>query len=366
MIARAKLRPRHLRHLHEVAAPLVTIVVAVRNGAELLRRRVENLLAQETGSAKIEVIIVLNGCTDGSDGVARELASSDPRIRVLTSDGESGKAGALNVAAAAAEGDFLVFTDVRQTFAPDAVRRLLEPFADPSVGAVGGRLVIDRADRSVEGVRSYWKLETQLRRAESRTGSVVGLSGSIYALRRDLFRPLPPNLILDDVLIPMRVALAGMRVVLQESAVAFDTPSATQALEYRRKVRTLAGNLELLRVLPELLIPGRNPLFARFVSHKLLRLVSPFCFLGMLITAGVMAGPLYQAVFWGSLLVYGLGVAGLLLPLPGLSLPSAFVMIHVAIFAAFLRFREDAGSLWAPPPAAPAAAAVPPTRFGAD
>ncbi len=361
MVLRARLRPKPLRPAGEIGTPLVSVVLAVRNGSEHLRRRVENLLEQDYPADRLEVLVVCNGCTDGAEALAREIAGERAaRVRALVSDPGQGKAGALNLGAGQARGEYLVFADVRQVFAPDAVRRLLEPFADPVVGVVGGRLVIQRAgDPAVEGVRSYWKLETVLRSAESRTGSVVGVSGCIYAMRRELFRPLPENLILDDVLVPMRVALGGQRVLLQESALAFDSPSGTRMLEHRRKVRTLAGNLELMRILPSLLVPGRNPLFIRFLSHKVLRLASPFCFLGMLASAGLLAGPLYQAFFWSGLAFYTLGVVGLFVPIPGRSVPSAFIMIHLAVFSALLRFREEAGTLWAPASLEPARATVP-------
>lgn len=359
MFVRAWLWPTPLQ-VGPVRAPLVSVVLAVRNGSDLLRPRVENLLAQEEPPRRLEMLIVCNGCTDESEPLARELARTDTRIRVLVGDPVAGKSGALNLGAQAARGEFLIFADIRQRFAPGAVERLLEPFADPEVGAVGGRLVIGEASpSSVEGVRSYWKLETGLRRAESRTGSVIGVSGAIYALRRELFQPLPERLILDDVLVPMRVALEGKRVVLQESAIAYDTPSANQEVEFRRKVRTLAGNLELLRSFPVLLTPRGNPLFIRFVSHKVLRLLAPLCLLGMLVCAGMLAGVLYRIFFWGGLSLYALGVLGFLIPLPGLSFPAAFVMIHLAVFSAFLRFREDAASLWSAPGAESGRGALP-------
>lgn len=347
MLVRAHFWPVPLRDEIEVGTPSISIIVAVRNGAGLLERRIENLLAQEYPADRFEVLIVCNGCTDESERIAGRLAAGDARIQNLVSNAGEGKAGALNLAARRARGEYLIFADLRQSFAPDVVERLLEPFADPQVGVVGGGLLIEgQGSSSVEGVRSYWKLESLLRRAESRTGSVIGVSGAIYALRRELFQPLPTGLILDDVLVPMRVALAGRRVVLQESAIAYDRPSASQEMEYRRKVRTLAGNLELLRVCPELLHPSKNPVFLRFLSHKVLRLLAPLLFLGILASAGFLAGPLYTLSFWGGLAIYALGVLGLLLPLPGLSLPAAFVMIHFAIFSAFLRSREHSSSLW--------------------
>jgi cellulose synthase/poly-beta-1,6-N-acetylglucosamine synthase-like glycosyltransferase len=350
-LLRARLRPRPLRRGSVDDRATVSVVLAVRNGASYLRHRVENLLAQDLPADRLEVLVVCNGCTDASETIAAELAGADPRVRVLVGPAEQGKAGALNLGIAHATGDFVVFADVRQTFAPGAVRTLLASFADPEVGAVSGKLVIERGRESaVEGVRLYWGLESILRLAESRTGSVMGATGAIYAIRRDCFEPIPANTILDDVWLPMRIALSGRRVVLEPAAVAVDHASEDSRREYFRKRRTMVGNLQLVRLMPELLHPTRNPLFIRFFSHKLLRLATPFLFLGMLLAAGVTPEAPYRWFFVLELSGYLLGIVGLVLHVPLLSIPSAFVMIHVAIFSAFRQFRSDAARVWAPGP----------------
>jgi cellulose synthase/poly-beta-1,6-N-acetylglucosamine synthase-like glycosyltransferase len=330
---------------------VVSVVLAVRDGASYLHRRVENLLAQDLPADRLEVLIVCNGCGDAAEAIAAELAEPDPRVRVLVSPAEQGKAGALNLGVAHARGEFVVFADVRQAFAPGAVRMLLEAFADPEVGAVSGRLVIERGRAAaVEGVRLYWGMETALRLAEGRTGSVVGATGAIYAIRRECFETIPANTILDDVWLPMRIALSGRRVVLEPAAVAVDRASEDSRREYLRKRRTMVGNLQLVRLMPELAHPIRNPLFIRFFSHKLLRLATPFLCLGMLLAAGLTPEAPYRWFFVLELSGYLLGVLGLVLHAPLLSIPSAFVMMHVAIFSAFRQFRSDAARVWAPGP----------------
>jgi cellulose synthase/poly-beta-1,6-N-acetylglucosamine synthase-like glycosyltransferase len=191
-------------------------------------------------------------------------------------------------------------------------------------------------------------METRLRLAESRTGSVVGATGAVYAIRRSTFRPLPPSLILDDVLVPMRIARQGLRVVLAPEAVAYDLPAAGARDEFRRKRRTTAGNLQLLRLEPWLLSPRANPLFARYVSHKVLRLAAPACLVAATLLAAALPGPGYLAFFTAMAAVYLYGAAGLALRLPGSGFPAAFVMMHAAVFAALGRAREDAATLWTP------------------
>lgn len=349
--ALARLRPRALSPSPTADPhPRVTVIVAVRNERASLASRIDNLLQQHYPPDRLDVLVVCNGSQDGTEEIGHTLARGNARVRVLTSAAERGKSGAINMAVSAAEGNVIVFADARQTFAPDAVARLVQPFADPQVGAVTGRLSVRRADlATVEGVRLYWGMETRLRAAESRSGSVVGATGAIYGVRRVLFPTIPPNLILDDVYVPLRIAMSGHRVVMAANAIAFDEPARERQAEYARKRRTMVGNIQLVRAVPGLLSPFRNPLFFRFVSHKLLRLVTPFCFVALLCVSAALPGTFYRAFFVAELALYLLGVAGLLVSIPALAIPSAFVLIHAAIFAAVWRWRDDASGVWTQP-----------------
>lgn len=349
IMALARFRPRPIRPAANFR-PSVTVVVAIRNERDTLLRRLTNLLGQDYPPERLNVTVVCNGSVDGSEEIARQIARSEPQVRVLTSPADRGKAGALSMAAAHTAADVIVFADARQTFAHDAVSRLVEPFADPDVGAVTGRLEVRRADvASVEGVRMYWGLESRLRDAEGRSGSVVGATGAIYGIRGSLFPAMPPNLILDDVYIPLRIAMLGHRVVMAPRAVAFDVPATDQKAEYARKRRTMVGNIQLLGVVPGLLSPFRNPLFIRFVSHKLLRLLTPFCFVALLFLSALLPGWGYRLFFATELGLYVLGVLGLWVRVGALSVPAAFVLMHAAIFAAVSRWNDDATRVWTQP-----------------
>lgn len=346
----ARFRPRPVRPSTSARQPPVVVVVAVRNEAALIERRLENLLSQDYPADRLDVIVACNGTTDGTDDLADRIARRSGRVRVVRSPAGEGKSGALNCAIASAESaEVIVFADARQLFAPDAVGALVARFCDPAVGAVTGRLVVERAPRAaVEGMRFYWGLESRLRACESRSGSVVGATGAIYAVRRELAVTLPSNLILDDVYLPLRIGMTGKRIVMAEDAFAIDVAAKDEAAEYRRKRRTMVGNIQLLAALPALLSPRRNPLFARYVSHKLLRLVTPFCLIAMLVISGVIGGPFYGTLFIAHLGVYLLGIIGLFAPVPLLSFAAALVLIHVAIFAALYRWRQGASDVWAP------------------
>jgi poly-beta-1,6-N-acetyl-D-glucosamine synthase len=334
--------------------PRISVVLAVRNEARNLERRLQNLLGQDYPGERIEVVVVCNNCSDDTDAIAHGLSLLDPRIVVLTSPAADGKSGALNLGVLHATGDLIVFADARQRFAPDVFRQLATSFDDPTVGVVSGRLrITGAAAPAVEGVRLYWGMETALRLAEGRTGSVIGATGAIYAIRRRHFEPFPANLILDDVFLPLRIAMKNQRVILNPHAVAHDVSSGSSAHEFSRKVRTMVGNLQLLRFIPSLLSPRRNPMWIRYVSHKLLRVLSPFLFLAMLTTAFVAGGWFYGGVAWALLGAYTLGLLGLLAPIRALAVPSAFVLVHAAVFVAVSRMREDAAAIWVPPVSLP-------------
>jgi cellulose synthase/poly-beta-1,6-N-acetylglucosamine synthase-like glycosyltransferase len=278
---------------HDADSPGVSVVLAVRNEAARLRARVENLLTQDY-DGPLEVVVVSDGSTDQPASVLAGVPGHVELIEVPA----GGKALALNAGVARARHDILVFADARQTFAPDAIRRLVGHFADERIGGVTGELVLD-AERGAtaesgsssvaEGVGMYWRYEKALRRMESIVGSTLGATGAIYALRRCLWRPLPPDTILDDVLAPMRAVLAGYTVRFEDGAKAFDRASRDAATESRRKIRTLAGNVQILWLEPRLLLPFVNPVWLQYVSHKVGRLVVPYALIGLLIASAALA-----------------------------------------------------------------------------
>ncbi len=298
--------------------PALSIVVAVRDERVHLAARLENLLMLEY-PAERQIIVVSDGSTDGTAQVAASFA---PHVEVIAQP-PRGKATALNIAVARARHDIVVFADARQRFAPDALRQLAGNFADPEVGAVSGELVLDGETRGAPAGEStigkevglYWRYEKWLRRHESSVGSTIGVTGAIYAMRRACWRPLPPETILDDVLAPMRTVLAGKRVVFDSSAVAFDHASPNAAAESRRKVRTLAGNYQLMRLEPRVLLPFVNPVWLQFLSHKVGRLIVPYALVACFVSSAVLVGRgwMYTTAFVSLTLIALLAVYGAVL-----------------------------------------------------
>lgn len=300
--------------------PRLSIVIAARNEARRLPGRIENLLSLDYPAERLQIIVVSDGSTDHTEAA---LARFGPKVEVVSVPA-SGKAAALNAGVARATGDLLVFADARQTFAADALRALAAPFADPSVGGVSGELILGcetaagrrgsserRAQAAIErldhdrrtrerrghlsssvgdGVGFYWRYEKLLRGLESQVGSMLGATGAIYALRRELWQPLPPGTILDDVLAPMRAVLAGRRIVFEPGAQAFDFTSPDATTESRRKIRTLAGNVQILWFEPRLLMPFVNPVWLQYLSHKVGRLLVPYALMALFASSIVLSG----------------------------------------------------------------------------
>jgi cellulose synthase/poly-beta-1,6-N-acetylglucosamine synthase-like glycosyltransferase len=316
--------------------PGVSIVIAAHNEGLRLAARLDNLRALDYPPARRQIIVVSDGSTDDTAAVVGRCGPSTELVEVP----RSGKALALNAGVARAKFDIVVFADARQRFAPDALRHLVAPFVDPQIGGVTGELLLDcetalfanrrtqanrrrtpadghgavaherrsLADRRLalestigEGVGLYWRYEKHLRRLESAVGSTLGATGAIYAIRRALWSPLPADTILDDVLTPMRVVMAGFRVVFDERARAFDRAAADADGEARRKIRTLAGNFQILWLEPRLLAPWRNPVWFQYASHKLGRLVVPYALLAAFAASLALApqNTLYSAALAG-------------------------------------------------------------------
>ncbi len=257
--------------LRQWAPRSVTVLMAVHNGEAWIGRKIESLLALDYPRALLRILVLDDGSTDRTADLVRRV--SDPAVELVTVP-RGGKASALNAGLARATGEILFFTDVRQPLDPLCLRRLVERFADPAVGVVSGELVIRSGDREEDAVGLYWRYEKWIRQRLSEVGSVNGATGCVYAMRRELATPLPAGMLVDDMYLPLSALLRGWRVVFEAEAKAFDVPTA-HAAEFRRKVRTLAGNFQILLALPRLLLPTSRTWF-HFVSHKVSRLLLPY------------------------------------------------------------------------------------------
>jgi cellulose synthase/poly-beta-1,6-N-acetylglucosamine synthase-like glycosyltransferase len=297
---------RRVRKYYPHDEPRVSVVIAARNEGKNIAGRIANLTSQQYPPGKLEIIIVSDGSTDNTAALVDELGKnrrSDHRIKLVVNDVTLGKPSSLNAGVNQAVGDIIVFADARQSFEPGAIRELVANFSDPQVGSVSGELIFRKQSDSSfkEEMNLYWNYEKGIRKMESRIHSVAGATGAVYAIRRSLYREIPGQVLIDDVLIPMRIVLQGFRNVFDAKALAFDTVSKDIAQEKKRKIRTLAGNYQLIMIMPELLNPLKNPIFFRFLSHKIFRLFVPYAFMVM-VASSLAAGPFFYKLFFAAVL----------------------------------------------------------------
>ncbi len=332
--------------------PQVSIVMVVRNEERWIEGKLRNLLELDYPQGRYRIVVVSDGSTDRTDVILRQHAD-DPQVQVLMSQLSRGKACGLNDAISAAEGDVIVLTDVRQRIEPGAIRLLMENFADPQVGCVSGALMLGdpESGEAGKGMGLYWRIEKKIRELESESGSVVGATGALYAVRRELLVPLPEGTILDDVYVPMAVVRQEKRVVFEARARAWDRPDLGDGLEFARKVRTLSGNYQLVQLAPWV-VSGENPLLFRFVSHKLLRLAVPFALGAMLAASLWLKAPLYRMALALQMAFYGLALLALArFPKAGLigraaDAAGTFVLLNTAALVAFANFVGGRKIAW--------------------
>ena len=262
--------------------PSISFILVVHNEESRISRRILNL-AESNYAGECELVLVCDGCSDDTASKARAIDPGFP-IRILEQIEQRGKAAALNLAAELATGEILIFGDGQQRFAPEAADKLVERLrSTPEAAAVSGCLMIEPSvDRPAAGIDLYWRLEKWIRHEESKLDSVIGCTGAIYAIRRDDYHPIPKDTLIDDVVVPMSALVRGRRVLFEPSAIAYDPQTFEPLHEKRRKVRTLAGNYQMLFRYPAWLLPWKNRSGWQLISHKYLRLGGPLYLTGCL------------------------------------------------------------------------------------
>ncbi|MDP9170411.1 MAG: glycosyltransferase family 2 protein [Acidobacteriota bacterium] len=250
----------------------ISVIIAVHNGEAFLADKLLSILDSGYPAELMEILVVSDGSSDNTEEIAKRFAS---RGAVLLHVPRGGKPRALNAAIPQARGEILVLTDVRQVLEPQSLNRLVECFEDPSVGVVSGDLIIrDGVTSGEKNVGMYWRYERAIRKNLGGLDSMFGATGPFYAMRRDLAVPIPEDSLLDDMYLPLAAFFRGYRLIVEERARAFDYPTGIQT-EFGRKVRTLAGNYQILGHYPALLTP-RNRMLFHYLSYKIARLALPW------------------------------------------------------------------------------------------
>lgn len=287
--------------------PSVAVVIAAYNEQKHIRQRVQNLMDLQYPLDRLNIYIGSDGSRDQTADILREF--SDSRLNVFIFEVNRGKANVLNDLVSRGREDLLVFSDANTFFAPDALEKLVLPFADPAVGCVSGELHLTSAGGdNQDGL--YWRVEQFLKFFESRIGGLLGANGAIYAIRRTYWKPLRPDTICDDFCVAMTVSAAGGRLLYTTAAVANEEMPESIEDEYHRRVRIGIGNFQALVRHPEYISKTSWGTKFSYISHKVLRWLSPHLLLVSLGASLVLASTHQMWLMWALVQLFGLFLAG--------------------------------------------------------
>jgi cellulose synthase/poly-beta-1,6-N-acetylglucosamine synthase-like glycosyltransferase len=335
-------------HTREVAGskpvvPTVSLIVPAYDEEEVIAAKVANALALDYLREKLQVVVASDGSSDATAERAR-AAGADLVLELPP----GGKVAALNAAAEKASGEVLAFSDANSVWAPDALRQLVAPFADPAVGYVCGQVrFLDPGGSNMEG--AYWRYEMAVREMESSLAGVTAGNGAIYAVRREAYVPLAPTGS-HDLSFPFAFAKRGLRSLYAPAARAEEKMVPTLEGEFARKRRMMVGIWDIV-VGEGMLFPrGYPPLFGfEIASHRLLRYLSPLLHLVALIANAFLLddGWLYVLAFALQLGLIAAALLGRFLPLGPFRIARYYAMTTASIAAGLWdRWRRGAGGRW--------------------
>lgn len=289
--------------------PTVTIIIPAYNEELFIESKLESFLALDYPADRLELIVCSDGSTDGTKEKVHRYLS--PRLKLIAHPHRRGKMQVLNEAVSKVSSEIVVFSDAEARFHPQALRRLVRHFQFPKVAAVFGWREMRGGREEAARESAYWRYEKWIRRAEDQIGATIVCSGAILALRRRAYRPLATHLICDDLFIPLDLRVRGWQLVFEPAAVVYEQPTSTLAGDFLRRVRLGAGGFQSLRFVGANLAGGDlRGLFA-YVSHKLLRWLTPFFLLAALwANLALLKFPLYQGLLAGELALCGFAFYG--------------------------------------------------------
>jgi cellulose synthase/poly-beta-1,6-N-acetylglucosamine synthase-like glycosyltransferase len=283
------------------SCPTVSLLICALNEEACIAERVLNGLDQDYPADHLQVVVASDGSTDRTAEIVHEIALKFPgRVILHDFSVRRGKATALNTVIPTLESELVVLSDANTSFDRHAVRNLTRWFARSGIVAVCGQLVLrdPATGRNVDSV--YWRYENFLKNCEAAVGALLGANGAVYAIRRHEYIPIAADSIIDDFLIPLQLKLqTGGRLIYDADAVAVEETPPEIADEFRRRVRIGAGGFQSLCRLWPLLLPSSGMTAVAFLSHKLLRWVTPFFLLVALIANALLLGqqPAYRLLF---------------------------------------------------------------------
>lgn len=326
-------------------SPSVSIIIAAYNEERDLRAKLDNMLSLDYQKDKLEIVVASDCSTDDTDEIVRSYA--DRGVILHRQEIRQGKTRAQQQAVKISTGEILVFSDATTIFELDALKKIVRSFADPEVGCVAGQLdYVDRTSTAVgKGCRSYWNYEKFLKKCESQLGSLIGVSGCLYAVRRSCQARLA-NQMIDDFVIATEVHLQGLRTVYEPEAISTEDTNNKGQDELRMRIRVISQTLRALNRYREVFSLTNHGMFAfQMFSHKVLRYVVPVFLVGALVANWFLVekAPFYKYAFLAQALFYfstvvGWGAERMKVKIGPLAIPYYFLLVNVASVAGFLKF----------------------------
>ncbi len=306
----AKLAPQPIQR--EDWEPTITMLIPAYNEIDVIERKLQNSVSLDYPKDKLEVMLIDDGSDDGTLEIA-ERYEREHGITLVKKPTRSGKMASVNMGFERAKGEIVVLSDASPSYEPNSLRVLMQPLADENVGVAVGTLAVWDAENAVaKPAGLYWKYEAALRGWETKTGSTVAVHGNMFAIRKELFRPLTAGTINDEFSIAMEALRAGKRVIYERPALSYDDASSNMGDEFQRRVRINAGRYQALFNAGYMNAPTFDLTF-RLFSHKLLRPLTPLLMLGMLLANGMslvwtsvpFRSPFLLSGWWAILLMVG-------------------------------------------------------------
>ncbi|MFO7617606.1 MAG: glycosyltransferase family 2 protein [Bacteroidales bacterium] len=354
-LRRRKPEPR----LAQPELPFVTILLSAYNEEAVIGEKIASIYDTTYPPDRFEVLIGSDASTDRTVEIVENLAREHPTLHFFPSDHRRGKPNVINSLVEKARGGILILTDANVIFEPATLSQLLAPFDDRAVGLVDTRMINLGIKR--EGIshqeKAYISREVRIKHLESRLwGSMMGPFGGCFAIRKELFEPVPPNFLVDDFYLNMKVLESGYQAINNPEACVYEDVSNDLGIEFRRKIRISTGNFQNLVRFRKLLLPSRPGIAFCFWSHKVLRWFGPLFLIAIGFTLAWLSS---TSVFWLVLLAGYLGllavpVADLLLKKLNLHFIlfrfiTHFLAMNLALLIGFFRYLKGVKTnVWQP------------------
>ncbi len=328
--------------------PTISVVISLFNEEDVIEKKIRNLISLNYPREKVEILIGSDGSNDRTVSIVQQWTKEN--IQVFDFKERRGKMMTINDLVAKARNEIIVFTDARQVFEKNVLRELTANLADAKVGCVSGELIFsDKDNPTAKGINLYWNYEKFLRFQESKIHSMLGATGAIYAIRRELYTPVPREVVLDDMFIPLKIIQQGFRAVIDGAAKAYDEVASSPKEEHRRKARTLYGNYQIFGLFKGLFNPFKSPVALQFFSHKFLRVMVPFMMILVLALNSFMLDQnLYKNVFILQIIFYIMASVGALARYSSHAMlgpikkacyvPYVFCLLNFSALSGFFRF----------------------------